>query len=106
MRKSRIDNDFPKKKYTELMAENLPMLRMKLGINQDELAEIIGSSRQMLSLIERGVRPMMWDTFMSMIYVFRINPSTHDLLEFLGLYTQELENFLSISEPGKISKHD
>lgn len=106
MRKSRVNGDFPKKKYTELMAENLPMLRMKLGINQDELAELIGSSRQMLSLIERGVRPMMWDTFMSMIYVFRINPSTRELLEFLGLYTQELEDFLNISEEGRLSRRD
>lgn len=106
MRKSRVNGDFPKKKYTELMAENLPMLRMKLGINQDELAELIGSSRQMLSLIERGVRPMMWDTFMSMIYVFRINPSTRELLAFLGLYTQELEDFLNISEEGRLSRRD
>lgn len=106
MRKSRVSGDFPKKKYTELMAENLPMLRMKLGINQDELAELIGSSRQMLSLIERGVRPMMWDTFMSMIYVFRINSSTSKLLEFLGLYTEELEDFLNISEESRFSKRD
>lgn len=51
----------------------------------------------MLSLIERGVRPMMWDTFMSTMYVFRQNGATHDLLEFLGIYTPELQGFLEIS---------
>ncbi len=99
-KKSRVKTDFPKKRYTDLMAESLPTLRMRLGINQDELAELIGSSRQMLSLIERKIRPMMWDTFLSALYVFRSNDETRNMMEFMGLYTQELAEFLNISLSG------
>lgn len=105
-RGQKVNMAFPKDKYTKLMAENLPTLRTKLGINQDEMAELVGSSRQMLSLIERGVRPMMWDTFMSMHYIFRCNTATKDMMRFLGLYTDELEAFLQVSkspEEGKIA---
>lgn len=89
--------NFPKEEYIKAMAENLPSLRMRLGLNQDELAELVGSSRQMLSLIERGVRPMMWSTFLSMLYVFRSNEETREMMAFLGIYTDELANFLNIS---------
>ena len=98
-RKSKVRTDFPKDKYTDLMAESLPTLRMRLGINQVELAELIGSSRQMLSLIERKIRPMMWDTFMSIMYVFRSNDATREMMVFMGLYTDELVDFINIDAP-------
>lgn len=100
-KKSKVRTDFPKDKYTTLMAETLPTLRMRLGLNQDELAELIGSSRQMLSLIERKIRPMMWDTFMSIMYVFRSNAETCAMMEFMGLYTEELAQFLDVSRSAK-----
>lgn len=96
-KKSRVRMNFPKEEYIKTMAENLPSLRMRLGLNQDELAELVGSSRQMLSLIERGVRPMTWSTFLSMLYVFRSNEETREMMAFLGIYTDELANFLNIS---------
>ena len=96
-KKLKVRTDFPKEKYTTLMAESLPTLRMRLGLNQDELAELIGSSRQMLSLIERKIRPMMWDTFMSIMYIFRSNDETRDMLIFMGLYTDELIQFMNVS---------
>ncbi len=104
MKKVKVREDFPKEKYTRLMAENLPMLRMRMGITQDELAELTGSSRQMLSLMEREVRPMLWDTFMSMICVFRMNSATRDILAFLGIYTQELEEFINVSDSERFSR--
>ena len=101
-RKSRINSDFPKDKYQKLMAENLVILRTKLGLTQDEIAEVIGASRQTLSLIERGVRPMMWDTFMSLLLLFQNNESTRVILPILGLYTPELEKFLNFTDLGKL----
>lgn len=95
----KVRMDFPKDKYTEHMATCMPTLRMQLGINQDELAVLIGSSRQMLSLIERKIRPMMWDTFLSILYVFRSNDETRGMVEFMGLYTKELQDFLNLSHP-------
>ena len=94
---SKVMPDFPKEKYMTLMAENLPILRRHLGINQGELAELIGASRQMVSLIERKERGMLWDTFMSLIALFRINPATKELLVFMELYTDELHRYLKIT---------
>lgn len=96
-KKRTVNRDFPKEKYIRLMSQNLPILRIRLGISQEELAELTGSSKQMISLIERGVRPMMWDTFMSMQYVFRRNSETRDMLQFFGIYTKEFDDFINIA---------
>ena len=50
-KKLKVRTDFPKEKYTTLMAESLPTLRMRLGLNQDELAELIG-----LKSVSKGVK--------------------------------------------------
>ena len=47
-----------KKKYIKSLAEELPSLRAKVGVPQDELARIIGVSRQTYGAIERKVRSM------------------------------------------------
>ena len=97
-KKNKINSNFPKDKYQNLMAENLVVLRTKLDLTQDEIAELIGASRQTLSLIERGVRPMMWDTFMSLLLLFQNNESTRVMLPMLGLYTPELEKYLNFTD--------
>ena len=38
--------------YVQLMVENLPTLRARLGLNQAELANILGVTRQTLSAVE------------------------------------------------------
>ena len=47
-----------REQYTKRMAANLPMLRMKLGLSQTELAELMGVTRQTVSAVENGVRPL------------------------------------------------
>jgi len=97
-------NTFDKEKYQKLMAENLPTLRNKLGLNQSELASLIGITRQTISSIERGERPMMWDTFMSLTFLFRSNETTRYMLPILGLYTPELTNYLNVTDLEKLKK--
>ena len=99
-KKSKIN--FPKEKYQKLMAENLAMLRTKLGLTQEEIAELIGGSRQTISLIERGVRPMMWDTFICLLFLFQNNEATRAMLPVLGLYTPELTNYMNITDLKKL----
>ncbi len=43
-------------KATSLFVEELPVLRLRIGISQDELADYVGISRQTLSSIELGKR--------------------------------------------------
>jgi transcriptional regulator with XRE-family HTH domain len=93
---------FPKEKYQKLMAENLAMLRTKLNLTQEEIAELIGGSRQTISLLERGVRPMMWDTFICLLFVFQNNDATRPMLPVLGLYTPELINYMNITDLKKL----
>lgn len=87
-----------RKKYTTAMADNLAMLRVKLGINQDELASVIGVTRQTISAIENKSRELTWTTFLSLMFIFTQNEKTRDLLPVLGIYTQELSQFFSFAD--------
>lgn len=87
---------FDKSVYSERMSDFLPLLRAHLNINQEKLAYICGSSRQMISLIERKLQPMKWDLFLSCLMIFERNDKTRDLLWQYGIMTAEMEEFLNI----------
>ena len=87
-------NSIIKEKFAEKMAENLMVLRTKLRFKQSELAEKVGLSRQTLLEIEKGKRTMQWNTFLSLLSVFREDSSTNGLLEHFEIYTPELGRYL------------
>lgn len=68
------------------LVDELPVFRTKLGTSQDELANMIGISRQTYSSIETKRRKMSWGMFLSLILVFDSNESTHDFLRKAGLF--------------------
>ncbi len=68
-----------------LLTDELPVLRAKLKISQDELSRRIGISRQTYSLIETKKQKMTWVTFMAMIAFFENNKKTKDILNYVGL---------------------
>ena len=78
------------------MTENLPMLRTKLGLTQEELAAKIGISRSTVVSIETKKRDMTWNTFLSLILLFTKNENTNKLLNVLEIYTDELNDFIII----------
>ena len=80
------------------MAEHLPELRKTLGISQSELADFIGSTRQSINSIENQKRPMMWDTFMSIMLLFISNNDTKKQLDELEIDTKKISNFLKIKK--------
>ena len=47
-----------KKIAVDILVDELPSLRAKIGISQDQLAEYVGLSRQTLSAIETRKRPI------------------------------------------------
>ena len=55
-------NQIEKEKLIDNMTDNLPMLRTRLGMTQEELAEIIGVSRSTVLSIENKKRDMTWNT--------------------------------------------
>ena len=83
----------------ERMADNLPVLRKKLKLSQEELAKIVGSSRYTVMLYETKKRKMPWNIFLALVLLFDKNEETSLLLKALGIYTEELERFI-LHNPG------
>ncbi len=73
-----IISEEEKNEYIAVLTEELPLLRMKAGISQDELSALIGVSRQTYGAIERKDRVMGWNTYLSLIFFLDNNESTHD----------------------------
>lgn len=82
--------------YIDKLAENLSMLRAKAGVTQGDVADRIGIARQTYSAIECGRSKMSWNTFMSLILFFKENSQTKEVIKLLGVYTDELENYIKI----------
>ncbi|MBQ2943296.1 MAG: helix-turn-helix domain-containing protein [Ruminococcus sp.] len=76
------------------MTDNLPVLRARLNMTQEDLANKIGLSRGTIISIENNKRPMTWSTFMSLILLFSHNERTSKLLDAMDIFTQELHNYL------------
>lgn len=79
-----------KEKYIRLLTANLPLLRAKLEITQEEIAAIIGISRQTYSAIEGGKRMMSWQIYLSLVLFFDANRATHSLLRHLECFPDVL----------------
>lgn len=86
--------DMERIEYMQKMADNLPTLRTKLNMTQEELAKLIGVSRSTIILFEKKQRQMTWNTFLSLILIFSRNGETHKLLVALDIYNDELETLL------------
>ena len=50
------------------LVDELPVLRTKMGVSQDELANMIGISRQTYSSLETRKRKMTWSIFLSLLF--------------------------------------
>lgn len=80
------------------MADNLPVLRKKLKLSQEQLANIIGSSRYTVMLYETKKRKMPWNVFLSLVFLFDKNKESAPLLKALEIYTDELDGFIKQDE--------
>lgn len=82
--------------YIDKLTENLSMLRAKVGVTQGDVADRIGIARQTYSAIECGRSRMSWNTFMSLIFFFKENEKTKDIIELLGIYDNKLDSFIKM----------
>lgn len=83
-----------REKLIDNMTENLPVLRKKLKLTQEGLAQIIGSSRHSIMQIEAKKRKMTWNTFLSLVFLFDKNEETAFLLKALNIYTEDLDGII------------
>ena len=77
--------DEKRNEYIQILTGELPTLRARIRISQDELSRGVGISRQTYSLIETGKQTMSWITFMAMIAFFSSNEKTRNELQRIGL---------------------
>lgn len=82
--------DAEKDEFIATLTPNLPALRIQAEISQEELANLIGISRQTYSAIERKNRRMAWSTYLSLVLFFDHNQKTHKMLRMLSLFPKEL----------------
>lgn len=74
----------------ETLTYELPVLRARLGISQQELARRVGISRQTYNNIETGKKKINWLTFNALIAVFESNDETNAMLEKIDGFKNEL----------------
>lgn len=85
-----ILTDEEKDNFIYALTPNLAVLRTKAEISQDELANLVGISRQTYSAIERKVRRMSWSTYLSLVFFYDHNQKTHKMIRQLAIFPQEL----------------
>lgn len=73
------------------LVDELPVLRTKMGVSQDELANMIGISRQTYSSLETRKRKMTWSIFLSLLLVFDYNEQTHNVIHKEELFPKVLQ---------------
>ncbi|MEE1057480.1 MAG: hypothetical protein UH239_09580 [Acutalibacteraceae bacterium] len=86
--------NFSKEEKNQLIAhltKELPTLRGAAKATQDEIANIIGVSRQTYNAIEMQKRKMSWNTYMSLILFFDYNPNTHYTIRQLDVFPYQLD---------------
>lgn len=89
-------NHINKEELIDKFIYELPILRARIDMTQDEISEIAGLSRQTYSALETRKRKMTWSNFMALLFVFYFNPATRDAVENAGLFTLELKKIMSI----------
>lgn len=84
-----------KEELIEIMRNELPVLRARLGISQERVAEIIGISRQTYNAIETGKREMTWPIFLSMVAFFQNNEQTDQMLWQIDEFEEKMRRVLN-----------
>ena len=82
----------------ELLRKELPVLRAKARISQEDIAEKIGISRQTYSSIETGKREMSWTTFLALIAYFQNNASTKKMIGEINGLSEGIEMIMESSD--------
>lgn len=83
-----ISDDYKDSKIRKLL-ENLPSLRARIGITQEEFANVIGTSRQTYYSVETGKREMSWTSYLAIIYFYDSIPETSEMVRQLHLFPED-----------------
>ena len=76
------------------MASALPVLRKAIGATQQELADILGVTRNTIIHMERS-KTMGWPSYLSFLMIFSRNENTVSLIRVFDLYPAEVDDYLA-----------
>ena len=76
--------------FIKALTPELALLRTKAQVSQEEIANIIGVSRQTYGSIERKARKMSWNTYLSLILFYDYNKKTHKMIRNISAFPHEL----------------
>ena len=62
------------------LVNDLPVLRARLGVSQEEIASKIGVSRQTYNAYEAKKRPVPWSVCIAIITFFASNSKTREMM--------------------------
>ena len=79
-----------KNDYIEKLTTKLAALRAHANISQEDLANILGVSRQTYCAIESRKRALPWSTYLSLIFFYDAVEETSQMVRELGVYPTEL----------------
>lgn len=85
-----------KEKLIDKFVYEMPILRKRLDMSQDDIGEIVGISRQTYSGIETRKRKMTWSNYMALLFFFYFNPATRDAVESAGIFPDELKEAMCL----------
>ena len=92
-----VQIDFDRDKLIEILTEELPSLRARIGVTQEELSHLVGISRPTYSAIETKKRKMSWNVFLSLLMVFTQNKKTEPVIDVIGAFPEGLKKALNIN---------
>lgn len=96
---SAISNDDEiRKDLIQKLTHELPVLRVRLGASQADIAERIGISRQTYNSIETQKREMNWTIFVALVAVFQNNQETRRVLNSIEGFERKIGNVMSVRE--------
>ncbi len=78
--------EYEKAFLVKKFATELPALRGKVGISQEQLAKSVGVSRQTYNAYETMTRPIPWNVYLALLFYFDKNSGTHNMLRQLDLF--------------------
>lgn len=87
-----------KDEYIQRLTSKLAALRAHADISQEDLANIIGTSRQTYYAIENKKRTMSWNNYLALIFFYDTVKETSQMVRELGAYpTQLAEQFNGVA---------
>jgi DNA-binding XRE family transcriptional regulator len=86
----------------DTFVNDLPSLRAKLGISQNDLAFRVGVSRQTINAVEIKKRELTWQLFLALFLFFVSNEATYEYMKLRKGFISSVYKWLSVEIPNSI----